>query len=685
MKRAGRKQAAFTAGELAGSVWERDDYKYFWAGLREAVNVDVTPQGGLVIRPGLRRRAIVSGTAARLYAFTASNGAAYDLVASAGAFDVYQGATLRATVAHGYTAGHLRDLAMAQLLDTGILTHPDVPVLRLKHIGATSWALDAAPLVGLPLYDYGGVYTNGRPAEWDIELIGWTEGSVTGGAIVWTVTVSGSETQSLRHGGDGAATAAALQDAILALPNVSPGVTVTAHETYRFRVTFGGVGNVGDKWAVSGRAVNKADAAVVSSKVTVGAEAGEPIVSNGRGWPRTATFYQQRLLLGGLRSLPNTYLVSRSGDYYNFDDRLDTASGPFVVPMDTPGGEAIVRIISGRDLIILTTEAEYSIADRALSKTSPPVHVEAGRNGARARAVAENEGAILFAFSEGGGVGELRWTDANGNYVVGDIGLLAPHLVSDVADLAVRGKTGSQQGNRIALVRDDGHLVLGTLLRDQEVTAYAQVAGDATYLATSCNGANELSVLTDRPAGGGRRRALEVLEQGLLLDDAIALAFNPASSVIAGLEAYEGIELWAIAGANVHGPYRVAGGVITLPAPVQEVTIGRWQPPRISTLPLSRTVGPKIVALARGRIHTVHLQLEDTTSVAIAVNGGPARDVPLLRTADIAAGGPELVQSFSGRRTLRNLKGWVDDPYVTITQVRPGRLTLKSIVVEAAL
>lgn len=690
MKRAGRKQASFAAGELAGSVWERDDYKYFWAGLREAVNIDVTPQGGLSVRPGLRRRAIVAPTAARLFPFTASNGAAYDLVASAGAFSVYQGATWRADIPHGYGAGQLGDLAMAQLLDTGILTHVDAAPARLKHAGPAAWTLEAAPLTGLPLYDYGGVYTNGVAAEWEIELIGWADGTPSGTNVIFTLTVSGVETPSLRTNGAGnEGTAADLQAAILALPNVAAGVTVTAlsevSSTKRFRVTFSGAGNVGDGWAISGRVVNKADAAVVCSKKTVGVAAGEAIVSAERGWPRCAAIYQQRLLLGGLKSLPNTYLVSRTGSYFNFDERLDTASGPFTVPMDTPGGEAIVRMIPGRDLIILTSEAEYSIADRALSKTAPPVHVEASRNGARGRAVAENEGAVLFAFAEGGGVGEFRWTDTNGNYTTGDIGLLAPHLVSNVADLAVRGKTGSQQGNRIGLVRDDGRLVLGTLLREQEVTAYSQVASTGTFLAASCNGANELALLVERPAAGGTRRSLEVAEQGLLLDDAVTLTLDPPSAEVTGLAALEGVEVWAIGGGDVFGPFVVAGGALTLPVAVAEVTVGRWQPPRISTLPVSREVGPKIVAVARGRIHTVHLQLEDTTSVAIACNGRPARDIPLLRTGDVIAGAGELTQGFTGRRTIRNLKGWFDDPYVTITQVRPGRLGLKSIVLEAAL
>lgn len=693
MKRAGRKQASFTAGELAGSLWEKDDYKYYWGGLREAVNVDVTPQGGLTIRPGLRRRALLGATAARLFPFTASNGTAYDLVASATAFHVFERETLHVDVPHIYNVDHLGELGIAQLLDTGIVTHADVKTRRLRHAGPTNWAFEDAPLTGLPLHDYGAVYTNGVPAEWEIELIGFRTGSAPLNAdVIFALTVSNIETPSLRANASttaagAAATASTIQAAIAALPNIAAGVTVSVTDAAddRFRVVFSGEGNVGDQWALSGRVANKADAAVVCSKRVPGVAPGEPIISAARGWPRCAAFYQQRLLLGGLKGLPNAYLVSRSGVYYNFDQRLDTANGPFLVPMDTPGGERIERIIAARDLIIFTNEAEYSLSDRTLSKTTPPNHVEASRHGARGRAVAENEGSILYPFAEGGGIGEFRWTDANGNYVTGDLGLLAPHLVRDVADLAVRGKTGSQQGNRLALVRDDRSMVLGTLLREQEVTAFSQVASDGGFHAASCNGRNELLVIAERAAGAASVRTLEVFEPGLLLDCATDFAFDPPQRVVSDLIEHDGREVWAIADGNVFGPLVVQGAAIELPVAAAAVTVGRWRPPRISTLPLTREVGPKIVAIGKGRIHSVHLQLEDTTSVALSVNGKPAFDVPLFPINELDDGTPELARGFTGRRSIRNLKGFKDDPFVTVTQVRPGRLTLKSIVLEAAL
>lgn len=698
MKRSGRKQAAFTAGELAPAVRERDDYKYFWAGLRHAANVDIAPQGGLTLRPGLRRRTALESSAARVVPFIASDGTSYDLVFSSSLISVVDAAgAIRATIENPWPLARIRPLGIAQQLDTAILCHPDVRPRRLIHRGAEDWTLENLPLTGLPDYDYGGTvtgapYTNGVAAEWDLEFIGFRDGDAPLlDDIVFVLTVSGVDTTSLRvtvSAGaiDRAATAAAIQSALLDLPAVGAGLTVAAvaGDDDMWRVTFGGTQNGGDAWAISGRVVNKADAAILATKYTVGVAPGEPIISADRGWPGVACFHQQRLILGGLRSLPNVWMASRSGSYFDFDERLDTAEGPFRVPMDTAGGEGIRHIVSGRNLMILTSKAEYWISSDALTKTEAPRHVQASRIGARTVPPVENEGALLFAFAEGGAIGEFAYTDVNGNYQTGDISLLAPHLFGDIADMALqRARIGTDSrgttGNRLLVVNADGPTVLGTLLRAQEVTAFTRLELAGTVAAAACNGRNELVAILDRDG----QRSLAALEDGLLLDDATDFAFDIPRITLDGLDHLNDAEAWVIGDGDVFGPLAVTKGKVTLPRPVLAGTVGTWTPPRITTLPLSRQVGPRVYATSRGRIHSVHLELDDTTSLAIAVNDGPARDIPLFGLEGARV--PDLARSFSGRRTVRGLTGFDDDPRLTITQVRPGRLTLRSLTLEAAL
>jgi hypothetical protein len=220
-----------------------------------------------------------------------------------------------------------------------------------------------------------------------------------------------------------------------------------------------------------------------------------------------------------------------------------------------------------------------------------------------------------------------------------------------------------------------------TLLREQEVTGFARITSQsANFKAVSVNGRNEMNFIVERP--GGRR--LEVFEDGLLLDEAVSFAYGTATNVITGIGRFNGRTVWCIADQDVFGPFVVSAGALELPVAVSAATVGTWTPPKVTTLPLPRDVGPNIVLKRKARIHSVQLSLVDTTSVAISVNGGEPFPVDLRRwgmDADVA----ELDQGFTGTVPVRGLTGFVEEPNITITQVRPGRLTVRSVTLEAQL
>ncbi|TPM06762.1 MULTISPECIES: hypothetical protein [unclassified Mesorhizobium] len=678
--RPGRMQSATTAGELDPSLHDRWELKYFGTGSRRMENVQIIPQGGFKVRDGLRDVGAVDAAAARLFAFDASDGSSYDLVFKPLGCAMWGETAQLDTVVTGLTAGMLSTFTVAQQLDTMLLFHVDLKPQRIKILAPNNWAIDDVPFVGIPTYDYGGVYTNGVAAEWEIEFAG-----LSGTTSFFILTVSNQDTLSIDYTDDMLVMATAVQDAVLDLPNVAPGVTVVSSSGdatgKKVRITFSGAGNEGDGWAVSGRVINKADAAVLSFKVTPGVDPGEDLISATKGWPHCGAFYSQRLLIGGFKSLPNAWMFSKTGDYFNYDKRFSEANGPALIPMDVAGGERIERIVPNRNLLIFTTQAEYWLAERALSKTTAPNHVQSSRHGARRGVpIAENEGAALFLHSDGDVLGENRYTDVEGNFVATDISLLAPHLVNHVKDQAVRRATNSTSGNLQAMIQDDGAARLVTILREQEVTAFTRMTTAGTPIAVSVNGRNEMSWLIDRPDA----RRLERFENGLLLDAAISFTYGVPTTVIAGLARFNGRDVWAIGDDDVFGPFHVGGGSITLPAGVMAVTVGTWSPPVVQTLPLPRTVGPNIVLKRRARIHSVILSVLDTTSIAIGVNGKAPVDVDLLRYGAVADL-PELQAPFTGDLKLRGLTGYQDDPYVTITQNRPGRMTVRSITIEAAL
>jgi hypothetical protein len=668
-------QSAFTAGELDPLLEDRTTLKYFATGLKYAENIVIAPQGGFRQRDGLRNIGALAANASRLVPFDASNGSSYDLVLAGDNCTAWGATSLVATMTVAGMSAYLPYMTYAQRLDTLLLFHQD---LRSKRIRLTDggFVVDDLPFESIPNYDYGGVYTNGVPAVWRLEFVGLSTADT-----VFTLTVSGQTTESITYNSDMPTLVTAIDAAIGDLPNVQPGINVASPSSRIVTIEFSGDGNEGDGWAVSGTIINKADAAIVAVKQTAGVSPGEPLISNERGWPQCGCFYAQRLIVGGFKSLPNAWMPSKSADYFNYDDRFTEANGPFVVPMDVAGGEQIEAIVSSLNLLIFTSQAEYWIAERTISKTDAPNHVQASRNGIkRGVPVVENEGAAIWCHKNGATIGELRYTDVEGNFVATDISLLASHLVDGVSDMAVRRANASMDGNVHSIIRDDGQARLVTLLREQEVTAYSRLTTNGTFIATGKNGRNEMSFITQRSGG----RFFERLEAGLLLDEAQDFAFAPAQKTITGLERFNGRQVWVIGDRNVFGPFTVAGGTVTLSVAVSAATVGTWKPPIVSTLPPPRDIGPNTVLKRKARIHSVQISILDTTSLAISVNGNAVQDYDLYRyglLADVA----ELDQGVTGTIKIRNLRGYSDAPYVTISQIRPGRLNVRSITVEAAL
>jgi hypothetical protein len=350
-----------------------------------------------------------------------------------------------------------------------------------------------------------------------------------------------------------------------------------------------------------------------------------------------------------------------------------------------PGGEVIENIVDNQYLLILTSERNYWVAGSAngLSKTTPPKHVPASDHGTAPHVpAADNEGAAVYVLKSGDFLGEMRYTDIDGNYIAQDLSLLAYHLLTDVRDLAIKRKQAQQSFNIGVVLNADGAARLCHLLREQKLTGFTRLTTPGSFVAVSVNGRNELAVITERTRGGQPARAIERLEPGLLLDGALDFSFQAPACLIGGLGIFEGESVWAIGDNDVYGPFTVTGGEIDLPAKVSKVTVGRWSPPMARTLPISRMVGPQIWLQRKARIHSVQLFVEDTTSLAIEANG-KIYDQDLRRYGDAEL--PELEQGYTGLVTVRGLGGYGDAPVIGITQTRPGRLTVKSVTLEASV
>ncbi|SNY93505.1 hypothetical protein SAMN04515647_3802 [Cohaesibacter sp. ES.047] len=672
--RPGRIQTTYTAGELDPHETDRTELKYYNTGAKHFENAKVHPQGGFSLRDGLRHKTGLYPTSGRLLPFKNSLGTAYEIALRDGHADVIDADGITDTVAVPLTTDQLPHVTNTHRQDTTFLFHQEVPSIRIVQ-ATDSWQVDQLPYDGLPNYDYGASYSNGVPAEWEINFIGFDAGKR------FRLTVSGQQTISITYSTDAGALAGLIEAAILELPNVAPGIVVSVLAGTNIKIIFSGTENQGDGWAVSGTPIDDADGAIPAFKLKTGIPPGEPIISNTRGWPRCGLFIQQRLLTGGFKSRASNWMASIIGRYFSFSTDLDEANGAFVVPLDSEGGETINHLVDAHNLLVLTSEREYWIADRTIDKTVPTNHVEASTNGCKEGVpVVKNEGASIYCHKSGSVLSEIRYTDID-SFVSSPITLLSSHLFEDVCDLAVRRAKRSTDTNTLGVIDERGRMRMGHLLREQDVTAFGRVTSyDALFRAVAVNARDEMSVISER--SGSRR--LERFERGLLLDAAHSFSFDAPQMDITGLDHLEGLNVWVLGDGNVYGPYIVTAARITVDVEVQSGEVGLFFPPKVETLPPPRDIGPRTVLRRKARIHSVWISVVDTTSLAVAVNGKDPVDVP-LRTYDPDLEKPELEDGYTGLIELRGLTGYSDEPTVTITQLRPGRLTVRSITAEAKL
>ncbi|WAC26341.1 hypothetical protein [Ancylobacter sp. SL191] len=619
-----------------------------------------------------REGASVSAAKVRPFAF--SREAAYDIVLMAGHGDVY-------SAEGGWLTGFALPHSAVQIgrwrqrLNTAILFSDGTlqPWRIFRENADYEWQTGAWPLSNIPNYDFGDTtYGNAVPAIWALGYVNIAPGDI------FTMTVDGEETDAIEIATTIPLTAAEVAFALDKLPNINPGFVVSS----TLGITFSGAGNEGPVTINSTRVLNKGDGAVSYRRLQKGTLGGESIISAGRGWPRAGIFYQQRLMMGGARLVPASILVSMSGDFSNFNTEISASTGGFVAPMDTDEDELIEDFIVARSLLIFTSRSEYWLTNSTIDKQQVLNPVKASSHGcAPGVPVVENEGAAVFADREGSVICEFRYNETDQTFVTTRLSLLASHLVTDVADLALRRSTTRNDANVLAVLQKDGALRLVTLLRAQDVTAFSRVTTDGLFRSICVNAANRMTALVDRQVNGETVQFVERFEDGLLLDQAVTKTLSPASATVTGLADHEGASVWAIADGNVFGPFTVSAGSITLPVTASSVTVGRWTPFLAETLPPTREIGPDIVTQSNIGFATVRVSLADTTSVAIGANGQPAEDVPLLDFG-MAAPAQELAGGYTGLRQRDGLQGSAERPSIVVTQLRPGRITLRAITGE---
>jgi hypothetical protein len=653
-------QTNFSTGELDPLLRARVDLTAYANALEKATNVVCQPQGGIRRRPGSRYITALANSGAesaangvRLVEFEFSTSDSYMLCFTHNRMYIFKNRALitningtgnpyLSTSGVGLTGSTLNNIVWTQSADTLIVVHPDVaPISIVRGASDSLWTASAITFDSIPKYAFTVAVTN--PA-----------GTLTPSAVSGKVTLTASS--SVFVAGSVGQYVNAIPQGRAKIVKYTSGTSVDAITEFPF--------------------FNTSAIANGSWDYESGYEA---VWSAGKGWPRAVTFHEGRLYFGGSKSRPSTIWGSKVGLFFDFEATEGLDDDAVEATLDTNTFNAIVDIISGRDLQVFTTGGEFYVPQSGLEPITPTNFFvkTASRNGTQQGVrVQQLESGTLFIQRQGKSLNEFAYTDTQATYVTQKISLLAGHLLKGPTRIALRRSVATDENDLLLMTNsNDGTMAVFSLLRAQNVIAPSEfITVDGAYIDVSVD-ISTIYTIVRRNVNGVNQYYVEVFDNTLLTDSAKSGTGVVSTVTMAHLatETVNILEDGAVQ-ANQAVP---AGGTVTLPrATASSYEIGLPIAVEARTMPVDLKLQTGTRLGFKKRIVEVNALVANTQHMKI--NGV---QIPFRAFGDIL---DEPVAEFTGTKTLHGILGYSQEAKITISQDIPLKMTLLGMEYKVA-
>jgi hypothetical protein len=653
-------QTNFSTGELDPLLRARVDLTAYQNALEEATNVVCQPQGGIRRRPGTKyitslpnggADSAANGT--RLVEFEFSTTDSYMLCFTHNRMYVFKNKALITNIngsGNSYldtssvslTGARLANIVWTQSADTLIVVHPDIAPIKFVRGGTdATWTVSAISFDSIPKYAFTASFTN--PA-----------GTLTPSAVSGKITLTAS--------GAGTFSAASVGQYVNASPQgrakivkYTSGTVVDAITEFPF---FNTTAIANGSWEY---------------------ESGyENVWSATRGYPRSVTFHEGRLYFGGSKSRPSTIWGSKVGLFFDFEPTEGLDDDAVEATLDTNTFNAIVDIISGRDLQVFTTGGEFYVPQSGLDPITPTNFFvkTASRNGIKEGIrVQQLESGTLFVQRQGKSLNEFAYTDTQLTYVTQKISLLAGHLLLTPTRMALRRSVATDENDLLLITNsDDGSMAVFSLLRAQNVIAPSKFTTvDGLFVDVGVD-ISTIYTVAKRNVNGTYQYFVESFDNTLLTDS--SKAGGAAASVSMSHVATEEVNI--ILDGSVQANQTVPGGgtVTFTRSSTSSYEVGLPITVRAVTMPVDLKLQTGTRIGFKKRIVEVNAIVADTQHLKINTI-----QVPFREFGDIL---DEQVAEYTGTKTLHGILGYSTEAKITIEQDVPLKMTLLGLEYKVA-
>ena len=643
-------QTNFTSGELDPLVRSRTDIQSYANGLERAKNVICQPQGGVTRRPGTKFITELGGSpenGVRLVHFEFSVDDSYMLAFTNNRMYVFKDKVLITNIngsGNDYltttiASAQLDTMCYTQSADTLIVVHEDIqPKKIVRGASDSSWTISNIAFDSIPQHAF--TLSTSNPAA-----------NITPSDVSGKVTITASA-GVFNSGHVGQYINAEPQGrAKIIQYNSSTSVNVVTEFPF-FNTSAISSGN----WEL---------------------ETGyEDVWSGSRGWPRSVTFHQGRLFFGGSKSRPSTIWGSKVALFFDFEPVEGLDDDAVEATLDTNTFNAIVDIISGRDLQVFTTGGEFYVPQEGLTPITPTDFFlsSTSRNGCKEGVrVKQLESGILFVQRQGKALSEIAYSDTQLTYVTSKISLLSGHLLKNPKSMDIRRAVATDENDLLLIVnQDDGTIAAFSLLRAQNVIAPSEFVTNGSYIDVGVD-ITDIYVVVKRDDNGTDKYYIEVFDDDVRTDSAVT------GGAVASLDAshLDGQTVHVISDGLVELDQTADSAVTFVNTPTTSCEVGMHFDVEVKTMPveLKMQTGSRIGF--KKRIVEVNALLYETQNLVI--NGNL---VPIRTLGSGALDSP--VPEFTGTKVLHGILGYSNDGQITVTQNAPLKFTLLGLEYKVA-
>lgn len=585
-----RNQSTFSLGELDPRLLARADWDGYYKGALALRNLMVIPQGGVTKRFGTtwidEIEGITDDTEIRITTFEVGADDNYVLVFVPNNILIFHDGALVATVPTSYGATEISALRWAQDASRLIIVHPDhAPALLKRLIAHTSWSLTDMAFKNKPVYDFLENYTATTftlsPAP-----------DITSYDVTTTITASTGIFTAEHVGG------------VFIVNSLIVRITAFTDSTHVD-------GRVTTPPAESLASANGADCLIAL-----------PIFSATRGWPVSVTFFQNRLVFGGSRDLPEVICLSRIGNFTDFNEYDSSKSAAITVFARGDKAHNVQRVMGAQSLLVFTINGEYStplLTDAAITVDNIALNRQT-KHGIADVEPQEIDNQVVFVDKGSKIIRSMAYDIQTGKYKANNISVLSSQVINNPIDATTYGNPAINDGEYLFFVNGDGTIASFQSLQDENFKAWTPFDTDGEFLRCAAVD-DECYFIVKREIDAVTKYYLESLSFAHYNDCCITVVNVSPETVIAGFNALEGKTVQVLADGFYVGEHVVTGGEITLQNPASNVIVGLKIQIRFVPMPVSIAMPNGPNTYRPKRISTAYVDYFESLGIVV---GGAA-------------------------------------------------------------